>query len=242
MLTRRALMIGTAASLAALAGVWFTVLRSTPAQAQFGGRVVYLGLSKDMAGNARTILRAKYKCNTNPVPCAGPRGIKEMVIDTTEAILPFKSHAPCDEVTTDGVLKLKWIVTARTDSGVFGTHAGTFEYKDDCGNIARGVMYGTVGCGTHRLPMLDDCEKCRAHRHFEGWLRGTFVEGPFHRKFGGRAALWATYAGEVEPNWPTAPPTPMGQAIKMNVDGVYIFPCLPSLGHAKPGEKCGCTA
>src|SRR5579884_462330 len=137
---------------------------------------VYLGLSKDVVlGGAAKIL-AFYQCNTANVPCNGPRGIVNMEQFTLTMKGQFASHSPCDEITENGVLTLKWNCLVRADPNsagtfvIFGTHKGTFTYQDTCGNVAKGMMEGTINCGTHRAPTSETCEVCRLQTHFEGFL------------------------------------------------------------------------
>lgn len=216
MLLRRFWIAGAAVVPLALIGVWLTSTRMNPAIAQPGTPpVVHLGLSKNLLGEGSSQPTPPYRC----LETGQPRTMQTL---TTKLQLRVSSNRPCDEVPNDGTLTCQWTITARTDQGGFGTHDGTFTWKDSAGNVANGTMVGTIGCGTHRPPNLGQCERCRAPLHFEGLLTGRFTAGPLFDKavsVRGNARVQATYAGQFRGQWP-ALSNPKG-----SLDGVYILPC-----------------
>src|SRR5579871_1402773 len=136
MITRRSLLAGAALGL--------TAPRHQPPP-PLPPRV-YLGLSKDIGLGGSARIQAFYQCNLAPVPCAGPRPTVNMEKFLLAMQGQFVSHSPCDEITESGFFAFKWNCLVRADVNsaggftIFGTHAGTFAYKDTCGNIASGTM------------------------------------------------------------------------------------------------------
>jgi hypothetical protein len=206
------------------------------AWAAAGVNLVYLGLSKNVEqGSGRNVLTAAYSCDVPP----GSGAFKDMLNITTKLVLPFTPNvsstgAGCDELGTAGTIATTWTVVLRwgpPDGGIieFGTHSGAFTWTETTGDVIKGTMAGTVGCGTHRAP-LPNCEPCRDHLHFEGRLNGTFVSGPTFTKYEALGlpapTISATYAGFFTEPFPVPPVGSVtATAVHMTIDGVYSFPC-----------------
>ena len=228
--------IRSAAKCAALALTVFGITASAAgiARAQATTDLVYLGLSKDIREGTTTAKHVKtYKCNVPP----GPGGASiEMRKITAPLTLPFFTHQPCDEDGLNGVIKTTWTILLRVGPASptggfipFGTHAGSGTYTDSKGNVARVSFAGTVGCGTHRDPFMD-CERCREHFHFEGWMTGKYVSGPIYNVYTSLGLpapqLKASYTGNFKGNgWPTPTVPTVSLTVQMMMDGVYAFNC-----------------
>lgn len=178
---------------------------------------VYWALSKDAAGQANSKVLKVYKCPT-------PLGDRAMLKVAARMALEVTPHA-CDEYARPGKITASWTIYVRDDTAVhFGTHVGPFTWVDSDGNTWKGTMRGTIGCGTHRAPIMDDCERCRVQNHFEGCLNGRAVAGPLFDRY--RAAglpaplIEATYAGFYAGHLKEGL-----AAVKMAIDGVHVLWC-----------------
>jgi len=203
--------------LTGLAAALFTAANTSLA---FAKERVYIALSKDARGQAASKVLKKYECPT-------PFGAKPMLKATAKMELEVIPHAPCDEYPVKGKITASWLIYVRNDAGAvhFGTHSGPFTWMDTDGNVWKGVMHGTIGCGTHRPPLFDEhCEECRAPNHFEGCLSGRAIAGPLFERYksaGLRAPLIeATYAGFYEGHL-----SETITGIRMTIDGVHVLSC-----------------
>jgi hypothetical protein len=192
--------------------------------------VVYLGLSKSIPqGTSANKLITTYSCDVPP----GSGAFKDMLKFSAHLTLPFDANSSCDELGTSGTITTTWTVLLRwgpPDGGIvpFGTHTGSFTWTESTGDVIKGSMAGTFGCGTHRSPVLD-CEACRDPSHFEGRLTGTFVAGPtfkLYQSLGLPApTISTTYAGFFNGPTPTPDMKTTEAVVTMAIDGVYSYPC-----------------
>jgi hypothetical protein len=215
--------------IASLTGVLLGAVLVTVAWAA-AVNLVYLGLSKNVPqGSSHNKLVATYSCDVPP----GSGMFKDMLKFTAKMALPFAANTACDELGTSGTITTTWTVLLRwgpPDGGIipFGTHTGGFTWTESTGDVIKGSMAGTFGCGTHRVP-LKDCEPCRDQNHFEGRLTGTFTAGPtftLYQSLGLPApTISTTYTGFFQGSIPTPTNPTTDVVVNMTIDGVYSFPC-----------------
>jgi hypothetical protein len=165
--------------------------------------------------------------STNSYPCEGFAGDHPSMLEVHGVVLRLavKPRVPCDGFPglMNGQLEAVWedVYSRNGDPDVYGFHDGHFVWVDG-ETRARGLMRGTVGLDSHRVPI----EECRPRPHFEGRLDGEVESGPFAefaRHHGGDARLVATYSGSIRPDW-----TALGRgrpSVTISVEGVVILPC-----------------
>lgn len=182
----------------------------TPVPGNDRDRVVYLGLSRTGGGAVEFSDPRRYEC------IQGERTL-HMASYVAEPIFRITS-TDCDELwrILNARMDARWEILVRelitNEHRVqFGTHHGGFTWTDEHNKVV-GTMDGTIGCGTHRRPIME-CEHCRVPDHFEGLLRGEFTRGDLTGR-----RVEASYSGKIIRD---------GHQSRMyiNIDGVFILPC-----------------
>jgi hypothetical protein len=124
---------------------------------------------------------------------------------------------PCDEGFSKDVLNgtlLCSVNITRRKIDLRGCFSGRWTLLSASGAaLAQGAMNGTVGCGTHRSPGTPPCEECHEPKHYEGFMTGQVLIGPYKG-----AEICATLAG----TGPLQPSTPQ----QMSIEGVVISNCI----------------
>lgn len=137
-----------------------------------------------------------------------------------------------------GVFIVRRLITAFADgSGENrGLHTGAFDWIGD-GARVRGSVSGMTNVGTHRQPLLDPCQECRAPGYMEGRLCGQVVRAADERLRDCRVT--ASYRFRFDPSEGA-----IDTAIAGTLEGLIVCPCtrgdcldltgFPAISHAQP--------
>lgn len=183
------------------------LLSAAPVSARAEDKLVYFGLSKNVAGAVTLGKETHWKVTRETKTWEMFTGPIEMSTEVTSG------GSDADEFATvfNGKIQIHWDLTARSGPVVFGTHTGRFVWTDGV-NRAEGTLEGTFGCGTFRKP-LGEGVKAREPMHFEGLLKGAITAGSLKGGY-----MEASYSGKFTFTSPTA----STGRVMMTVDGVHI--------------------
>jgi len=160
--------------------------------------------------------------------------------------LEVRGHEPCDSGASkllDGVLYVRRLITAFVDgSGENrGLHTGLFDWVGN-GARVRGSLSGTTNAGTHRQPVFDPCQECRAPGYMEGRLCGRIVRAKDERLRGCRVA--ASYRMLFDPSEGA-----IDSGITGTIEGLIVCSCgkkdcldltgFPTAAHPNPWSVGG---
>jgi len=189
-------------------------------------------VSKNVRGDLRLLERELQTCE--PDDC---RTLKTDHLLKVEV----RGHEPCDSKASellDGVLNVRRLITAFMDgSGENrGLHTGAFDWIGD-GARVRGTMSGTTNAGTHREPVFDPCQQCRAPGYMEGRLCGRILKAKDERLRGCRVA--ASYRLLFDPSEGA-----IDSGITGTIEGLIVCTCdkaecldltgFPTMAHPNP--------
>jgi hypothetical protein len=140
-------------------------------------------VSKNVRGDLRLLERELQSCEQDDC-----RTLKTDHLLKVEV----RAHEPCDSEASgllDGDFIVRQLITGFLDgSGENrGLHTGAFDWVGG-GARVRGSLSGTTNAGTHRQPVFDPCQECRAPGCMEGRLCGRIVKAKDERLRGCRVA------------------------------------------------------
>jgi hypothetical protein len=130
-------------------------------------RMCLTALSKDLDGEIGQADGDRHICQTPP--CA--------TLTTTQPLrLRVSAHPPCDDRLArlfDGTLEIAELVHVFDVDGTRrGFHSGAFRWRGRR-TLVLGQLSGMTNVGTHRRPMLDECQACDARGFMEGRFCGA---------------------------------------------------------------------
>jgi hypothetical protein len=142
-------------------------------------RLCLEAVSKDVRGELHLLDRERQECEEPR--CATLKTDHLLKVEV-------RSHEPCDSDLgrrLDGVLYVRRLTSALSDGTGEGRglHTGAFGWVGD-GVRIDGRLAGMTNAGTHRQPMFDPCQECRAPGYLEGRLCGRIVEAKDGRLVG----------------------------------------------------------
>jgi hypothetical protein len=195
-------------------------------------RICLHPVSKNVRGDLRLLDRDLQTCEKEDC-----RTLK------TDHVLKVEvsAHQPCDSAAAgllDGVLFVRRLVTAFADgSGENrGLHTGRFDWVGG-GARVRGELSGMTNVGTHRQPVFDPCQECRAPGYMEGRLCGHIIKTKDDRLRGCRVTasyrlLFDASEGAID------------TGITGTIEGLIVCACekaecldltgFPAMSHANP--------
>jgi hypothetical protein len=142
-------------------------------------RVCLEPVSKDFRGELRLLDRERQECEE-------PRCL---TLKTDHLLkVEVQSHEPCDSELgrlLDGTLVVRRLVHVLADGTGEGRglHTGEFQWVGNGVRVA-GDLSGMTNVGTHRQPVFDPCQECRAPGYMEGRLCGRVVRAEDRRLVG----------------------------------------------------------
>ena len=195
-------------------------------------RICLAEISKDARGELRLLDRELEVCEERDC-----RTLKTDHMLKVEVV----AHHPCDSAVSaplDGVLYVRRLITAFLDgSGENrGLHTGVFMWAGASARV-EGTLSGVTNVGTHRQPVFDPCQECRAPGFMEGRLCGRIVKAEDDRLVG--CNVTAAYRFRFD-----ASQGGQDTAIAGTIEGLVVCPCkkdncldltgFPAMAHPNP--------